>query len=269
MRTFRPKLIEMLSEQHEQEETINHQQPQRGHKQQNHNPDTTWDSSSSDERDRHQYERVTSEKGPSTSQKDLINEVRRTIGPNKNQQIRPHGAKEQGGHMEHPGITPQHRSGRANEGPLSTSTSFPPQHRAAREDERTTEANTSFTDKRQKNAGNDSHVDTDYNETPRRLPPRPLAFGEREFLSERSRLDTRMSEQEDRREKINLQMANIMRLNNRLDSLGANNSTYGTLGPDRTIDTEDYHMLNIVASTDPELLHKNYATRSAMMGRIE
>ena len=78
-----------------------------------------------------------------------------------------------------------------------------------------------------------------------------------------------MSEQEEKREKINLQMANIMRLNNRLDSLGANNSTYGTLGLDRTIDTEDYHMLNIVASTDPELLHKNYATRLAMMGRIE
>ena len=92
---------------------------------------------------------------------------------------------------------------------------------------------------------------------------------ERNFTSERDRLDTWMSEQEDRRETINLQMANIMKLNSRLDSLGANNSIYGTLGPNGINDRENFHMLNIVASTDPEMLHQDYATRLAMMGRIE
>ena len=78
-----------------------------------------------------------------------------------------------------------------------------------------------------------------------------------------------MSEQEDRRETINLQMANIMKLNSRLDSLGENNSIYGTLGPKGINDREHFHMINIVASTSPEMLHQDYATRLAMMSRIE
>ena len=64
-------------------------------------------------------------------------------------------------------------------------------------------------------------------------------------------------------------MAQILRLNTQLETLGAKTSTYGTLDQDRPIDMEDYHMLNMVASTDPELLHKNYATRLAMMTKIE
>ena len=278
MKTFRPKLVEMLNEQNNQEETVNHQQLQRGNKQQNQNTDTTWDSSSSEERDRHQYETVISEKGQSNSQRDLIKEVAKTIGPNKQQQIRPHKVWEQEGPMEHPGMTPQHRAERADGGPLSTSTSFTPQHRAERADGGPLSTSTSITHKRQKDAGvqdvnrranYDGHNDTVYHGTPRRLPTRPLDLRERDFTSERNRLDTWMSEQEDRRETINLQMANIMKLNSRLDSLGANNSIYGTLEPNGINDREHYHMLNIVASTDPEMLHQDYATRLAMMGRIE
>ena len=54
-----------------------------------------------------------------------------------------------------------------------------------------------------------------------------------------------------------------------MENLGVSRSAYGPLDQDPAIDTDDYHMLFMVASTDPALLHKNYGTRLAMMDRLE
>ena len=60
-----------------------------------------------------------------------------------------------------------------------------------------------------------------------------------------------------------------MKLNNRLNSLGENHSIYGNLSPKGIDDLEQFHMINIVASTSPMMLHRDYATRLEMMSRIQ
>ena len=271
MRTFRPRVVEMLDEQNNQGETVNHQPLQQGNARGHQDINTTWDSSSSEEvgRARHQYEAVLSEKGYSNSQRNLIKEVARTIGPNRQQHLQPHEVREHEGPIDYPRAGPQYQSldGRADGGPHRANNSFT--HELQKETQ------VQDGNRRANYAGHDNTV---YHSTPKQLPTRPLTLGDRNFTSERDSLDTHtmdqarnqmMSEQENRRESINLQMANIMKLNSRLDSLGANNSIYGTLGPKGINDREHFHMINIVASTSPEMLHQDYATRLAMMSRIE
>ena len=261
----------MLDEQHNQRETVNHQPLQRRNARGHQDINTTWDSSSSEEvgTTKHQYEAVLSEKGYSNSQRNLIKEVARTIGPNRQPHLQPHEVREHEGPIDYPRAGPQYQSlaGRADGGPHRANNSFT--------HELQNETQVQDGNRRANYAGHDNTV---YHSTPKQLPTRPLTLGDRNFTSETDRLDTHtmdqarnqmMSEQENRRESINLQMANIMKLNSRLDSLGANNSIYGTLGPKGINDREHFHMINIVASTSPEMLHQDYATRLAMMSRIE
>ena len=147
---------------------MQNQQPYRGHGEQSQDLNTTWDSSG-DEKEKHRYEKVASMRGPSTIQRNMIQDVRKTIGPDRYQHIRPHGDRKQDGHLENPDLTPRYR---ANEESLGENTYFHPQTRT-----------TAY----------ENHVDFAGNET-RRVRPREYAFGERRDNG--IRMNSEFSEQE-------------------------------------------------------------------------
>ena len=64
-------------------------------------------------------------------------------------------------------------------------------------------------------------------------------------------------------------MAGILKLNDKLNFLGENHSIYGSSSPQGLDDLEQYHMINILASTSPMMLHQDYATRLEMMSCIQ
>ena len=72
--------------------------------------------------------------------------------------------------------------------------------------------------------------------------------------------------QESKRQRIGEKMANILTVNDKLSRLKIPHSVYGHLDGDPD---DDYEMLFMVASTNPELLNKSYGTRLAMMNRLE
>ena len=75
-------------------------------------------------------------------------------------------------------------------------------------------------------------------------------------------------EQEIRREAINVQMAGFLKLNDKLNFLGENHSIYGSSSPQGLGDLEHYHMINILASTSPMMLHQDYSTRLEMITKF-
>ena len=123
-----------------------------------------------------------------------------------------------------------------------------------------------------------SHADPVHQSTPKHSPPRTRNLEERDVTSDMDRLnlhtktmtqDQMLSEQENRREAINVQMSGIPKLNDRLNFLGETHSIYWNSSPKGLDDLEQFHMINIVASTSPMMLHQGYATRLEMMSRIQ
>ena len=236
MQCFRPRVVEVLGERQQHEKTM--QQPQyRGSGAKSQDLNTTWEDSCDG------YERVASVRGPSTSQRNMIEEVRQTVGPKRGQHIEPNGERRQDRHFENPDPRPDlAQRYRANVESLSENTYFHPQT-----------ITTAY----------ENHVDFAGNKT-RRVGPREYALEESRDAG--IRMNSESSEQESRRQKIDSKMANILTVNKKLDRLGIPYSVYGQLDDDPA---DDYQMLFMIASTNPTLLNKNYGTRLAIMDRLE
>ena len=236
MQCFRPRVVEVLGERQQHEKTM--QQPQyRGSGAKSQDLNTTWEDSGDG------YERVASVRGPSTSQRSMIEEVRQTVGPKRGQHIEPNGERRQDRHFEHPDPrTDLARQYRANVESLSENTHFHPQT-----------VTTAY----------ENHGDFAGNE-PGRVEPREYAMEESRDTGRR--MNSESSAQESKRQKIEAKMANILTVNEKLGRLKIPHSVYGHLDDDPA---DDYEMLFMVASTNPTLLNKSYGTRLAIMNRLE
>ena len=236
MQCYRPRVVEVLGERQHHEKTM--QQPHyRGSGAQHQDLNTTWEDSGDG------YERVASEHGPSKSQRTMIEEVRRTVGPKRGQHMEPNGERRQNRHFDDPDPrTDLAQQYRANVESLGGNTHFNPQT-----------VTTAY----------ENHGDFAGNKQGR-VDPRRYAM--EESRDTERRMNRESSAQESKRQRIGEKMANILTVNDKLSRLKIPHSVYGHLDGDPD---DDYEMLFMVASTNPELLNKSYETRLAMMNRLE